>query len=410
MTKQDENPGQKGCLGSSCLMWVVWSMSLSFLITLSVALLVMLLISMTINTYLAWELSGIQITIRQPGSEPIDVPTPTPTAVLVTAPTNTLIAVSTPTPAEIALVPTLSPLEIELATVAAIATGVATPQESNVSATEIAKATLAPTETPISVPTSVAIGTPAAETSSAEIKFTLTPTPVTVSISPGNPRASVAVDVEQDFVPPQSSSNTYALIPIKGGRESRPAEEHGDLNLKLRDPQPLHVDQLSLIDIDDSGIDPKAPQLSEVFQPDFVNAYTVYDWDWGCNCKGELLQEDHLVLVGIATTPGEPLFIPPVPQAAYGGNYYATLLYASEDSLTFVYDNVGSVTTGYTIHYLGLQTDPNLLALYQESQGNELPGLTLDTPVGTATNELIVAVRDNGTFMDARSKRDWWVK
>jgi hypothetical protein len=37
-----------------------------------------------------------------------------------------------------------------------------------------------------------------------------------------------------------------------------------------------------------------------------------------------------------------------------------------------------------------------------------LPGLTLDTPVGVATGELIVAMRDNGKFLDARSKKDWW--
>jgi hypothetical protein len=67
------------------------------------------------------------------------------------------------------------------------------------------------------------------------------------------------------------------------------------------------------------------------------------------------------------------------------------------------------VVSGYTVHYLGLQTDPNLVKLFEESEGSELPGLTLDTPIGVAAGEeLMVAMRDNGTFLDARSKRDWW--
>jgi hypothetical protein len=204
-----------------------------------------------------------------------------------------------------------------------------------------------------------------------------------------------------------TSSNTYTLIPIKGERESRPAEEHGDLNLKLREPQPSQADP-SLVEISGAGIDSNAPRLSDVFEPDFVATYTIHNWDWGCNCKGDLIEDDQVVLVGIKTTPGEPVFIPTKEQDVHGGQFYAVVLYASEDSLTFIYDNVGNVTTGYTIHYQGLRTDPNLLALYQQSEGSELPGLTLDTPVGTATDELIVAIRDKGTFMDARSEKDWW--
>jgi hypothetical protein len=84
------------------------------------------------------------------------------------------------------------------------------------------------------------------------------------------------------------------------------------------------------------------------------------------------------------------------------------VLYASEDSLTFLYNRAGTVVQGYTIHYVGLQTDPNLVALFRESQGNQLPGLTLDTPVGIATGELLVAIRDNGKFLDTRSQHDWW--
>lgn len=220
-------------------------------------------------------------------------------------------------------------------------------------------------------------------------------------------KLDLAAAVPQEPRPPAISANSYHLIPLEGQRESRPAADHGDLNLKLRAPQPIPAD-LNLIDINGSGLDPDAPHLGAIFKPDFVRAYTVHDWDWGCNCQGQLLREEHAVLLGIRTTPGTPVFIPPRNQNVYVGKYYATLLYASEDSLTFVYTRAGSVARGYTIHYLGLQTDPNLLALFRQSQGNQLPGLTLNTPVGTATAELIVAVRDNGSFLDVRSRQDWW--
>lgn len=156
------------------------------------------------------------------------------------------------------------------------------------------------------------------------------------------------------------------------------------------------------------GVDPDAPKLSEIFEPQFTAAYTVYDWDWACNCKGNLIQEESVVLVSLKTTPGEPIYIPPRQQDIYDKKYYAVVLYASEDSLTFLYNRAGSVVNGYAFHYVGLQTDPNLLALFRESKGNALPGLTLDTPVGLATEELLIAVRDNGKFLDARSKNDWW--
>jgi hypothetical protein len=218
---------------------------------------------------------------------------------------------------------------------------------------------------------------------------------------------AVPADTTQAARPQTISANSYTLIPLEGQREGRPADMHGDLNLKLRAPQPIEAG-LALVEINGSGLDPDAPNLGAIFKPDFVRAYTVHDWDWNCNCQGPLLTAEHLVLVGLRTTPGAPVFIPPRKQNVYAGKYYATLLFASEDSLTFVYTRAGSVARGYTVHYLGLHTDPGLVNLFRQSNGAELPGLTLDTPIGIATAELIVAIRDNGTFLDVRSRHDWW--
>jgi len=357
--------GQESRKGTNWL-WSVGGCALSITTLCSLVLSVLLLISASLNAYLAWTLSGFELNVSRPGpvTTALVVVTPSGELAMVPAETPTEEPTSTPSP-----VSTESTLESESATLAAIATHVAASGSASI-----------PLCTPMVI-------TPT--TSEAASAPTATPTP-------DAPDQTLA-----------TSSNTYTLIPIEGGRESRPAEEHGDLNLKLRDPQPAQLDR-SLVDISGSGIDPGSPKLSAIFEPDFVATYEVHDWDWGCNCKGNLIQDGKAVLVGIKTTPGEPVFIPQTERDIYEGKYYAVVLYASEDSLTFLYARAGSVVKGFTVHYQGLQTDPNLLALFRESKGNELPGLTLDTPVGIATDELIVAMRDNGTFLDARSKRDWW--
>ena len=165
-----------------------------------------------------------------------------------------------------------------------------------------------------------------------------------------------------------------------------------------------------------SVLNPDRPKLFTRFASDFTTTYTIHHWDWQCNCKGQLLENEHLKLVGIVTTPGEAIYILPRETALFEdeeAEYFAVVLYASDDSLTFLYHLAGNISQGYTVHYLGLKTDPNLVKLYQQSVdqqnvGNALPGLTLNMPVGVATDELIVAIRENGTFLDARSRKDWW--
>jgi hypothetical protein len=391
---------QGGWLGS-CFLWFFWGASLSFMAILSIVLLVLLAASVTLNIYLGWEMAGLEVAVSRSGAEPVEGPIPIPSRVLAAIPTNT--PTSTPTP-----VPTGSDLEAEVATLSAIATEVAASQpDSTPAPTSIASPTIPPT----GVPTAVAIATPALAPDNSDLESgdISESTPAETPAASLDETAETAIDEAQAFAPPATSSNRYSLIPLEQGRDGRPPDEHGDLNLKLREPQPSNVEP-ALVDITTSNTeDPNSFKFSSVFEPNIVATYAVHDWDWGCNCKGDLLPEDKSVLVGLKTTPGEPIFIPKKGQDIYQGKYYAVVLYASEDSLTFVYTRAGTVAKGYTIHYEGLHTDPNLLALFRESKQNELPGLTLDTPVGVAaSDELVVAVRDNGTFMDARSRKDWW--
>jgi hypothetical protein len=410
-------------------LWFLGGCALSITTLASLVLLLLLLVSLSLNIYLVWTMSGYKITISRPtlatsaqvaatptgaavlpsaqpvptslSGPPLGTGTPTPAATIVPTPSATVVPMGTLIPATV-----LSTLEVELATLSALATQVAE------------TGTPAPSAQP--VPTSLSgpplgsaqppLGTPPAAAP------TPAPVPTPAAAAPSQPvacptaapaKSQVASAQSASLGPLPASANSYALMPIEGQREIRPAAEHGDLNLKLRDPQPAKL-EAKLIDIPGAGSDPNAPRLSRVLKPDIVATYLVHDWNWGCNCKGPLIQDGRAVLVGIKTTPGDPIFIPPTPHDIYQGKDYATLLYADEDSLTFVYARVGNVVKGYTVHYLGLQTDPNLLKLFRESQGNNLPGLTLDTPVGLASSQLIVAIRDNGAFMDARSRLDWW--
>jgi len=387
MSKDVENDRQEGKVGS-CFLWFFWGLSISFLSILAVVLIVLLVASVSLNAYLGWEIAGLEMSISRSGDTASIDSIPIPTEILAAIPTNTPAAnIAMPV-----IDPTENPLESQVATVSALATAVA-----GVS-TPVAAQPVVPPPT-VMVPTAeslseqVPTNSPPLDSAESTAAPTVTGTPMAVASA-------------QEFVPPESSSNNYQLIPIEQ-RESRPAAEHGDLNLKLRDPQPIDV-ELTLVDIPDGGIDPDAPNLGKIFEPDFVAAYTVHDWDWSSNAKGDLIKDKGVVLVGIKTTPGEPIFIPYREQDIYDGKYVAVVLYASEDSLTFSYSRAGNAAQGYTIHYEGLYTDPNLVTLFEESQGNELPGLTLDTPVGIASDQLIVAIRDNGKFLDARSRKDWW--
>lgn len=395
------NASAAGCSTTGCLLWFLGGVTLSFTIVLSLVLLVFLMASLALNAYLGWQLSNLQITVSQKPAQspPLVVVTATPQ--LAMAPASTPQPTETPAPplptATATAVPPSAQVQAQMATVSAI-TGSTEPAEE-------AAAFVLPTTTP-----TAAAAVPL-EPAQPEAPVERSP-PVGVT-----PVAEIATDATPAHLPaagdkaevaPAESNNTYTLIPIDDERESRPAAEHGDLNLKLRAPERLDGVELGLVTIDGSGIDSNAPQFGKVFRPDVVATYAIHAWDWAKNDKGELIKDGKAILVGLKTTPGQPIFIPPTKSDIFQGKYYATVLYADEDSITFVYSRHGNVVKGYTVHLLGLQTDPNLVKAFRESKGNMLPGLTLDTPVGRATDELIVAIRDNGTFLDARSLKDWW--
>lgn len=259
------------------------------------------------------------------------------------------------------------------------------------------------------VPLASAIEAPpqAAETNNVE----------TNDVAPDPPSSAPgpAHDVVMESGCPAASNHQYSAIPVAGGHAAHPPAQHGDLNLALRGYVPIDGG-LSLVDI--SGpTDGDAPQLPGVFgrAASIAQTFQARDWNWACGgagCRGEVLSNVEVSMVGLASVPGEAVHVPTRGAEIYGGGYVALVLFADATRLTVVYTREDSVANGYAVHLEDFCVDPNLLALYQANnsagRGN-LPGLRNGEAVGVARyHQVLVGVRDRGMFTDPRSRKDWW--
>jgi len=209
------------------------------------------------------------------------------------------------------------------------------------------------------------------------------------------------------------ASESYATLPMNPPPTDRPAALHADLNLALRGYEPI-LTFLGLVDYGghaDSG----APQLPGLFAdrrtPAFAASYRVHDWNWAGNCRGALLTYPDVTLLGMRTIPGETIHVPDSGRTV-GSGYEAFVLYASPERITLKYTREDNVVLGYTIHIEGVCVEPRLLALYQmwDAAGRgQLPVLRAGQAIGRARgDEIRVAIRDAGSFLDPRSRKDWW--
>jgi len=242
----------------------------------------------------------------------------------------------------------------------------------------------------------------------------------------GNLEASRAAPVSDSptsyvYLPFVGSSDSCLPIPEESYRSlsvnppptDRPAAQHADLNLTLRGYE-LTDAHKGLVDYS-GGSDSNAPQLHGLFTdgrlPVFSAVHQVYDWDWGCNCRGGLIGSPEVTLAGLSTTHGETIHVPSSGYAI-GSGYEVLVLHASPHRITLKYTRDDNVVDGYTLHVEGICVEPRLLALYQscnEADRGDLPALRAGQAYGRARGDQIgVAIRDNGTFMDPRSRKDWW--
>jgi len=215
----------------------------------------------------------------------------------------------------------------------------------------------------------------------------------------------------------------------------RPAYAHADKNLELRGYTPNTDPGLKhgLVDYgsDDST---QPPQFAALFKPHrlpaLVGFYRVYHWTWADSpapgSRGNPITTYPVTALGLQTTPGEVLH---TPTSGYdiGGGMEVIVLFADEDTITLRYTcEDSSAPNGYTVHIDNICTDPNLLALYNQLDdpsgpryvyappeerpySYNLPALYDGQPLGTASStEIVVAITDTGSFMDPRSRDEWW--
>ena len=205
----------------------------------------------------------------------------------------------------------------------------------------------------------------------------------------------------------------YSSIPIASAPTDRPAAQHPDINLAIRGYAKVSA-PLNLVNYA-GNIDPNAPQLDTLFKParvpNFTNAYQIYRWDWSCNCRRDLITDWPTTLLGMGTSSGEAIHVPDSGYDIGGGND-VMVLYATSERITLKYTREDSVAYGYAIHIEDVCVDPALVRLYNtlNAAGRaELPALNGGHAFGRAiSNEIKVSIRDTGSFLDPRSRKDWW--
>ena len=210
-------------------------------------------------------------------------------------------------------------------------------------------------------------------------------------------------------------SESYPETRVNPPSTNRPAESHPDLNLSIRGYAPTNARRDFVFYYGDT--DKKSVQLSGLLghgsRAVISSVYRVYDWDWTRHRRAGLLGDPEVTLMGLAVTPGDIIYLPDSGRTL-GEGFEALLLYANSTSLTIKYTREDNVVNGYTLHLEHICPEPRLLALYQNCNARgrlRLPALRIGHALGRASGgELLVAIRDNGDFMDPRSSKDWWSK
>jgi hypothetical protein len=228
------------------------------------------------------------------------------------------------------------------------------------------------------------------------------------------------------------AGETYSTLAVNPPPTDRPAGEHADLNLALRGYAPTTA-VLDLVDYGGST-DARAPKLFSLFLDERVPVLTsvsqVYNWNWETNSRADLITDPPVTLAGMRVLPDEILRVPHSeynignraqrpPNGFFldgpeddGTKYEVLVLYASEERITLKYTREDNVVSGYTLHVENVCVAPGLLDLYGASNDNgraQLPALKQGQGFGRArAGEIGVVIRDNGSFMDPRSRKDWW--
>ena len=273
--------------------------------------------------------------------------------------------------------------------------------------------TAIPTDTPTVTPTDTSLPTTTPTSTS-----TRKPDTPTITLTPTiPPTATPSILSAQALGGAAScepiSSESYGALSPKSPPPDRPAAEHPDLNLSLRGYAPT-IAFTGFVDLGGATV-PISPQLPGLFSdnrtPNSKHVYQVYDWDWNTNSRAGLITDPPVTLVGVEVTPGETIHVPSAGNNIGDGNA-VLVLYAAPGRVTLKYTLEDNVERGYTLQLEGVCVEPRLLALYQQldaSGRGQLPALHAGQAFARAGgDELGIAIRDTGAFLDPRSRKDWW--
>lgn len=251
-----------------------------------------------------------------------------------------------------------------------------------------------------------------------------TPTDIPFVYPTSPPPAPSATPRVNPTSPPSSncalSGNSYGSIKtVSDYTLGKPAAEHPEINLALRGYTMINETKSTVHYGGDT--DPNAQKINSLFadgrRPTIINTYCVYAWDYSNNVRsvetecGTPPVKWPVTLIGLATTSGEKLVIPPSGWQIGGGNTLM-VLYVDNNRITFTNSTGDNWTDGYTMHVEDVCVDPGLVAEYNRDDAagrRNLPALPTGAVFGySKTGEVKVAIRDSGVFMDPRSDKDWW--
>lgn len=216
----------------------------------------------------------------------------------------------------------------------------------------------------------------------------------------------------------------YNVVFLSKSLNDRDPANHADMNLSLRGYSKITSDSnlKDFVNVNGNS-DFLAPDLADVvgssFSGKFSTVHRINNWNWQpipkTGTKGGSITYPAVTMVGIPVSTNQILKTPSSGYVLTEDNFKAVVLYADKNRLTINYTLDDTVSTGYTIHFENICVDPELLALYQKASPSgtikrtQLPGLKSMQPFGRANGtEFLISIRDKGSFMDPRSKKDWW--
>lgn len=196
-------------------------------------------------------------------------------------------------------------------------------------------------------------------------------------------KISIVTEPKPADIPDKTTNRTYNPLVLPLRSSSEPAQ---------------------LVDYN-GGTDVNAPKFKDFFAdrriPQFISAEAFV------SAEGNAWPVE---VLGMTTAVSEIIH---TPSSGYGiGEDLACMvIYADAVTLTCKYTREDHIISGYTLHVMDVCLDPDLLSAYNSVRDtpDKRPGLFPKQPFGRAmAGRLRVAIRDTGTLMDPRSRKDWW--